>query len=197
MLYNAVLPRILGAFFHYSPNHPDITGLIDCLPQLHRLYHWREPVEVADLCETVSVPPQDEFLWQFSMLFEGQGEMIAPPWGSVYLEKDNLLMGETTSNYREFLTNQRMEFTRRYNEPEDQFGLMLLAYAAFLECNNLDAAATLLEKYLLPWAPRYLELMRNNELSPFYAILAEITQRYLKDVQDRQGLHPVANRIFF
>ncbi|MQI61531.1 dehydrogenase, partial [Escherichia coli] len=99
----AVLVRILGALFYYSPTRPEVRALFDCLPTLDEIYPWRDPRQVAELCSDWSIPDEELHLWQFSVLFEGQGEMPAPPWGSVYLEKDNLLMGDSTAEYRKFL----------------------------------------------------------------------------------------------
>ncbi len=90
----AVLPRILGALFYYSPDRPEVKALFDCLPVLDALYPWRDRGHIEQLCASWSLPDDDMLAWQFSVLFEGQGEMPVPPWGSVYLEKDNLLMGK-------------------------------------------------------------------------------------------------------
>lgn len=193
----AVLPRILGALFYYSPQRPDIHALIDCLHTVPSLYPWRDPAHITRLCENWPAVDDDELAWQFSVLFEGQGDMVAPPWGSVYLEKDNLLMGETTASYREFLRTMGIAFDGEQNEPEDQFGLMLLACSAFLERDNQHAANTLLTHHLLPWASRYLALLQDNTLSPFYARLADITRLYLADLQQQRALQPIDTRIYF
>lgn len=41
----AVLPRILGALFYYSPERPEVKALFDCLPTLPELY----PGAIADI----------------------------------------------------------------------------------------------------------------------------------------------------
>ncbi|ECG8591764.1 molecular chaperone [Salmonella enterica subsp. salamae] len=193
----AVLPRILGALFYYSPEKPEVKALFDCLPTLPALYPWRDREHIASLCASWPLSDEDALTWQFSVLFEGQGDMPAPPWGSVYLEKDNLLMGETTADYRAFLQSQGMVFTDREREPEDQFGLMFLAYSTLLERGNDTAANRLLEAHLLPWAFRYLELLQHNTVSAFYAWLAIVATCYLQDIQQQQGLQPTAKRLFF
>lgn len=193
----AVLPRILGALFYYSPEKPEVNALLDCLPTLPELYPWREPQRVASLCADWPLPDAASLAWQFSVLFEGQGEMPVPPWGSVWLEKDNLLMGDTTADYRAFLQAQGMAFESRQREPEDQFGLMLLACSALLEANKTAAAHQLLDAYLLPWGYRYLERLESSSLSPFYARLAAVTRCYLQDVVAQQGLTPAVKRLYF
>lgn len=192
----AVLARILGALFYYSPTRPEVRALFDCLPTLDEIYPWRDPRQVAELCSDWSIPDEEQHLWQFSVLFEGQGEMPAPPWGSVYLEKDNLLMGDSTAEYRKFLRDQGMTFDSCINEPEDQFGLMLLACSALLAEGKERAANQLLETHLLPWGYRYLELLQRNPVSAFYAKLAQIATLFLQDYQQQQALNPPTKRLF-
>lgn len=197
MLSHAVLPRILGALFYYSPGRPEVSALFDCLTELPDLYSWQDKHKIARLSERWPRPDDAALAWQFSVLFEGQGMMPVPPWGSVYLERDNLLMGESTASYRTFLHTQGLIFAGEQSEPEDQFGLMLLAYSALIEQENEVAARTLLECWLLPWAKHYLGLLQCNEISPFYARLAEVTALFLTDLQQQLCLHPEQKRMFF
>ncbi|PWC23044.1 dehydrogenase [Brenneria roseae subsp. roseae] len=192
----AVLPRLLGALFYYPPGSPEISLLTDKLDQIPELYHWQDKETVYQLCRQLRIPDAETFTWQFSVLFEGQGEMQAPPWGSVYLDKDNLLMGDSTARYRDFLQHNQLTFDRLHNEPEDQFGLMLLALACFLELENESAVVTLLEEHLLPWSHRYLALLRTNTQSAFYAQLAQITGLFLQEIQHRYALSPREYRIY-
>lgn len=197
MLSHTILPRILGALFYYSPQRPEVRALFDSLTELPDLYPWQDRYQIAELSKHWACPDEASLAWQFSVLFEGQGKMFAPPWGSVYLERDNLLMGDTTADYRHFLSLQGIAFAGQQNEPEDQFGLMLLAYSALLEQENEMAARTLLESWLLPWAMHYLGLLQRNEISPFYAQLAEVTALFLADLQQQLGLQPEEKRMFF
>lgn len=201
----AVLPRLLGALFYYSPGTPEITGIVAELGQLPALYPWPDQTAIQAMCAAWPVPAADEFAYQFSVLFEGQGEMSAPPWGSVYLDRKNLLMGDSLARYREFLSGQGLAFNGQHhgtrgdnnNEPEDQFGLMLLALAWLLEQGRQTAAATLLEQHLLPWSGRYLTLLQANDVSDFYRRLAALTDRLLQDLQQRYDLHPPALRLYW
>lgn len=193
----AVLPRFLGALFYYPPTSPDVLAIVGSLSALPALCPWAERAEMETLCQLWPEPEAEAFIWQYSVLFEGQGEMFAPPWASVYLEKENLLMGESTVRYRAFLRQHGLSFTGAQQEPEDQFGLMLLALAALLEQEKDQAAQTLLEAYLLPWSDRYLERVQQNPYSPFYAQLAAVTRLLLQGMQRHYGLQPETPRMFF
>jgi TorA maturation chaperone TorD len=194
---SAVLPRILGALFYYSPGRPEVKALFDSLPTLPELYPWRDPAQMAGLCADWPLPDDDDLAWQYSVLFEGQGDMPAPPWGSVWLERDNLLMGDTTAEYRAFLQSQGMAFDSRQSEPEDQFGLMLLASSALLEAGKDAAVNQLFEAHLLPWGYRYLERLQESAVSPFYSRLATVTAYYLQEMEQQRALQPAVKRLYF
>ena len=194
---DAVLPRILGALFYYSPERPEVNALFDSLSTLPDLYSWRYPVQIAALCAGWPLPDDDVLALQYSVLFEGQGDMPVPPWGSVWLERDNLLMGDTTAEYRAFLQSQGMVLDSHQREPEDQFGLMLLACSALLDAGKAAAVDQLLERHLLPWGYRYLEQLQDSKVSPFYARLAAVTKCYLQDEQLQRALQPVMKRLYF
>lgn len=193
----AVLPRILGALFYYSPKHDAIQALIPQLSSFEILYEWQDKSTISALCPQLTVTDLDVLTYQFSVLFEGQGAMVAPPWGAVYLNKDNLVMSDFTIAYRQFLSQHALTLSSPINEPDDQFGLMLLALASLLESNNHDAVKTLLEHYLLPWAFRYLSHLQNNSVSTFYAALAKITEYFLKEIQHDNALMPVNLQLYF
>lgn len=50
----AVLPRILGALFYYSPERPEVKALFDCLPTLPELYPWRDRAHPITVCVMVA-----------------------------------------------------------------------------------------------------------------------------------------------
>lgn len=191
------MPRVIGSLFYYSPDNPQVNSLIHQIDSLSELFEWSDKAKITQICQGISLPEEQLLVWQFSVLFEGQGEMVAPPWGSVYLDKDNLLMGESTVAYRHFLAKHGIAFVSDICQPEDQFGLMLLAAAQLLEQEKSEAVKQLLEQHLMPWGYRYLECLANNSVSPFYAALANIATLFLQDLQQQYGLSPVTLRLRF
>lgn len=121
MLLNTTLPRILGACFYYPPQSDTVQRLWPLLPQIAELFPWSNPAKIARYCQQMPSIQPEQLEYDFSILFEGQGEMPAPPWGSVYLDKENILMGDSTLQYREFLStfglvNQKpeLDFSTQY-----------------------------------------------------------------------------------
>lgn len=176
----AMIARLLGAFFYYAPNNDITTPLTPALLQMDKLVDWQNPARIAQQCQILADEIDNpELTYHYSLLFEGQGAMQAPPWGSVYLDKEHLLMGESEERYRLFLQQNGLKLDTGMNEPEDQFGLMLMAYAFLLEQNKLTAAHTLVHEHLLIWAPAYLTKLTKNTVSPFYRALGVIAEEFL------------------
>lgn len=216
------LPRILGALFYSPPQSETARQLWPLLPQITEYFPWPDRLEIAQYCQQLHDINPEALEYDFSILFEGQGEMPAPPWGSVYLDKENCLMGASTLRYREFLAGLGLASQSVIREPEDQFGLMLLAWVYLLEQDSTkqhpskqhaaeehlskqyaekqppsEAATTLLTEHLLPWAYRYLEFVKNAQTEhQVYPILAAICESYLKTLQTELKLHPQSYPLF-
>ncbi|MCO6553253.1 MAG: molecular chaperone [Gilliamella sp.] len=180
-LTSTILAKVLGAFFYYPPDHQTVKPLIDTLCQIEHIANWQNAVLIGEQCQIIANQINNpELNYQFSLLFEGQGSMSAPPWGSVYLDQEQLLMGESQERYRQFLQQHGLILNTGINEPEDQFGLMLMAYAILQEKDKPKIAKQLIDEHLLIWSSAYLEKLKQNEISPFYRALAVIAQQYLR-----------------
>ena len=175
------LAKLLGAFFYYSPNSKIVKPLIDGLLHIDELASWTDDKLIYEQCQILADQIQNPDLdFQFSLLFEGQGNMPVPPWGSVYLDQEKLLMGESQERYRQFLQQNGLTLNSGMNEPEDQFGLMLMAFALLAEKKQLAAAKQLIIDHLSIWSSIYLNRLKHNEISFFYQALAVIAEQYLQ-----------------
>ncbi|EJD6044062.1 molecular chaperone [Providencia rettgeri] len=196
-MIDTTLLRILGACFYYSPQSETLKNLFPVLPEIPTLYSWQDAEQIQELCTKLSAIQADEISYDYSILFEGQGSMPAPPWGSVYLEHDNTVMGESTAEYRNFLQSKGLVTNTGVREPEDQFGLIMMAISALAEQGQEAAITVLFEQHLLPWAYRYLALVQQSKTETlFYPCLAQITEIYLKSLQQELGLSPAKVELF-
>ncbi len=50
----------------------------------------------------------------------------APPWGSVWLDKESVLFGDSTLALRQWMRENGIALEADGNEPEDHFGTVLL-----------------------------------------------------------------------
>lgn len=192
-----LVPRILGFLFYYSPTHPSAEAILPALSDLPGHFDPQYKEQISPLIKVLNDQPVEQLENEFSLLFEGLGEMPAPPWGSVYLDKENIVMGESTVEYRRFLANNGITLDTQMREPDDQFGLMLLAFVELMESEKFDACAELLEQHLLPWGFRYLETVQQVEnISCFYPNLAKVTQCYLTSLVEELELSPADKPLF-
>lgn len=116
--------------------------------------------------------------------------------GSVYLDKEQVLFGESNTQYRLFLQQNGIELDSGQREPEDQFGLMLLACAYFLEQDQTQTACELLGKHLMPWGSSYLEQLRYKAPNLFYQRLAEDVSKWLNALIQQQQIEVVKRKIY-
>jgi len=178
----AVVPRVLGALFYYAPHTSFARSARQDASLLTEHFHWQIPQTVTALCQQLTSPP-DELEQDYAVLFQGIGKMPAPPWGSVYQDPENIVMGQSTLAYRHFLQKHGLECTVEQSEPDDHIGLMLLALASLLEQEKDAAVVELLECHLLPWAPRYFSCLKASATDHhFYQTLAQICEHFFADL---------------
>ena len=177
----AIVPRILGSLFYYPPQSEPAQYALHDLPQLAHYFSWSDPKAIKTLCHRLPEPQ----LERFSVLFEGLGDMPAPPWGSVYLDPEHIVMGKSTLAYRQFLQRHGLGVQLARQEPEDQFGLMLLALAHFLEQGQESAVIELLTDHLFPWATLYLQRLKSAcDEDDFYYSLALLAECFLSELSN-------------
>ncbi|WP_368658213.1 hypothetical protein [Budvicia aquatica] len=64
-----------------------------------------------------------------------------------------------------------------------------MAFAYLIEADKPESAARLISEYLLPWAERYLELVKQTETEqPFYPVLADVATVYLSRLKEQMNL---------
>ncbi|GAM66623.1 oxidoreductase component of anaerobic dehydrogenases [Vibrio sp. JCM 19236] len=191
-----MIPRVLGYLFYYSPTKDGYSEALNLLPSLPQALDEDNQGAASAVVSQINVNEnRDELEQRYNQLFVGLGELTAPPWGSVYLDSEGIVMGESTVDFRQFLAINGIELTTDMNEPEDQFGLMLMTFAQLMELESYEAAAELLQVHLLPWAPRYLELLI-AENDSFYSQLAQLADIYLNELKEAFELVPVARPLF-
>ncbi len=132
--------------------------------------------------------------WQ--RLFIGPDPFAAPAWGSVYLDKESVLFGESLMALRGFLARRGITLDTGLNEPEDHIGLLLQLASGFAAQGDDAGLGELLGDHVLPWSGRYLELLAAHAEQPFYAGLAELSALTLAALRERLGVTVVEKRLY-
>ena len=175
--------RLLGASFYYEPSDSRIAGVLDFFRQPTWTEEWEIPLE-EKACEKITAlikqGLKQDLTEQYQNLFIGPNELVAPPWGSVYLDPECVIFGNSLLALRDFLKRHQIAFRAQQDEPEDHIGLMLML-AAYLAETRPHLLVEFLSQHLLTWAPHFLTKLANVENHPFYQGLAKLTLITLDD----------------
>ena len=124
----------------------------------------------------------DDLIWEYRRLFVGPGHLVAPPWGSVYTDRDCVIFGESTLDLRRWMRENRIKVAEDKGEPEDHIGTMLSLMAWVAEHKG-EVLPEYLQVHLLTWAPHYLGILERETTHPFYRGLAQLTRESLEGLR--------------
>lgn len=201
----AFVGAALAPFFLNDPRTGDAADAFAALAELdmeEAAAEW--PFVNADdaasalglMCEGLAAGADNEALvWEYRRLFVGPGHLPAPPWGSVYTDRDCVTFGEATLALRAWMRAHGIERLSDERTPEDHIGLML-ALLAFLAAERPELVDEFLAEHLLPWAPHYLEALEAAAEHPFYRGLASLTRATLEGMGNALGLVVATPRFY-
>jgi TorA maturation chaperone TorD len=178
----ALSARTLGALFSFAPQSEQAAPLVSALRDGSWQAQWpfSVPAEVVARFAEHNDEPLAE-AWQ--RLFIGPWALPAPPWGSVWLDKENVLFGDSTLELREWMRQNGIARAALNNDPEDSFGTLLLLAAWLCESGQDEAFSQLLARHLLPWSGRFLTVFVSEAGHPFYQALGQLSQATLAEWQ--------------
>lgn len=140
-------------------------------------------------------PHAEALVWEYRRLFVGPAKMPCPPWGSVYIDRDCVVFGESTLALRAWMRKTGIKRLGDEKTPEDHIGLML-ALMAWIAQEKPELLKEFLINHLLPWSSHYLEQLDEAAQHPFYKGLAQIAKASLEGMQDAFGLEVSYPRFF-
>ncbi|AFJ47310.1 Tat proofreading chaperone DmsD [Shimwellia blattae] len=194
----AISGRVLGALFYYAPTSEEARPLLETFrtPEWASQWPWQDPHSLA-LCGQLSTALDNttgeplQAAWQ--RLFIGPDALPAPPWGSVWLDKESVLFGDSMLALRQWMRTCGIEYQLQQQEPDDHFGTLLMLAAWLAEQGQAQQVDELLAWHLLPWSGRFLELFTEGARHPFYQALGELARQTLAHWQ-AELLIPVAEK---
>lgn len=128
----ALSARTLGALFSYAPNSAEIAPLVAAFQDGSWQQQWPFPV-AAPLASGFAASAEETLPEAWQRLFIGPWALPAPPWGSVWLDKESVLFGDSTLALRQWMRENGIALEADGNEPEDHFGTVLLLAAWLCE----------------------------------------------------------------
>lgn len=201
----AFVGETLGPFFLQDPVKGDARAAFEALAALDPREAGGEwPFVAAEHAErylTLMVGAlakgvdDEDLVWEYRRLFIGPAKKPAPPWGSVYTDRECVVFGESTLALRRWMRENGIERTTDEKTPEDHIGLMLVLLAWLA-----DAKPELIEQYLrdhvLTWSSHFLEQLADAAEQPFYEGLALLTKESLEGLQAELGIEVAYPRYY-
>ena len=139
---------------------------------------------------------EDEALvWEYRRLFVGPAPKPAPPWGSVYTDRECVVFGASTLELRRWMRERGIARQTDDKDPEDHIGLML-ALMAWLARERPADLDEYLRKHLLTWSSHFLDELAEAAAHPFYEGLARLTKASLEGIQQARGLDVTYPRFY-
>lgn len=154
------------------------------------------------LGEEFSAAEPESLLLDYTRLFLGPSHIIAKPYGSVWLEKEQTLMQDSTMAVEALYQEGGFEIGEDFRELPDhiaaelEFLYLLIFRANEARCNDdpeVLMAMTSLKKRFLgehlgSWIGSFSAAVRAGAQSGFYRELAELTERFIRMEAGSDGI---------
>ncbi len=126
-------------------------------------------------------------------LFVGPFKLLAPPYGSVYLEGGRKVMGESTLDAERRYRTAGLKLSRQVKEAPDHIAIELefMYYLIFEEIEAINrsdyqsamgflkAQQAFLQDHLGAWTPAFAKKVEENAETDFYRNLAKVLRAFI------------------
>lgn len=154
---------------------------------------WREPdadlvaaIETGDLDEVatdIDTVSLDALRIEYTRLFVGPAEPPCPPYESVYRDEGGQVLGPMTRAVVTWYRSYDLEPDVEVPELPDHIGTELEFLGCLYRENETEAAKQFLEEHPREWIGQFLNEVREATDDPFYAALADTTERVIEPLE--------------
>lgn len=186
--------RLLAACY-YSPTQALLEE--DCCGALANLLAEVAPDAATHAAEATAFSGDlsaEALAVEHARLFVGPFQLVAPPYGSIYLDDTKTVMGDSTAKVAAFYHSCGLHLADDFHELPDHFAVELefMSYLAFMQreasgagnCAETQRLTGLqrefLNTFLLPWLEPFTAAIINDGEAPFYQALARCTAAFIK-----------------
>lgn len=200
----AFIGNVLGPLFLHEPCSEQVRELYTTLAAMDAQEAAEEwPLVLAETAQpslermrtALESETEEDLTWEYRRLFVGPARKAAPPWGSVYLDKDQVIFGISTLDLRRWMRENGIANTAGDNDPEDHIGRMMLLMS-WLSENDPAALPSFLQDHLLTWAPRFLCVVEQETDSEFFSALASLSAASLEGVRESLGITAAPAKLY-
>ena len=175
-------PRLSDKLETLEFNMPNV-----CEPAVGFIQSMRKEFKAGDNLEALKV--------DFSKLFVGPYKLLAAPYGSVYLDGERKIMGESTLDVKNRYREAGLDTAKNFKDTPDHITaeLEFMYYLIFKEIeafadSDTEAAIgfiqkqkSFLEDHLMSWVPEFGNNIIEYAENTFYPNLAKATETFLKE----------------
>lgn len=158
-----------------------------CKPAIEFVRNMRKAFESGAQIEPLKV--------EFAKLFVGPFKLFAAPYGSVYLDGERKIMGDSTLDVKSRYREAGLDTAQNFKDAPDHISaeLEFMYYLIFKEIEAFADSDTetamgfiqkqksFLEDHLMAWVPKFADSIIKNAENPFYANLASATKAFLEE----------------
>lgn len=139
--------------------------------------------DVEKMAESFTNSSEEELKVEYARLFVGPHKLIAPPFGSVYLEPNGLLMGDSTIAVSGIYQECGIDLAADVKQLPDHITLELefIYFLIFKEMNDaqntenwIAMQKNFMQDYLASWVPQFVENIENGSDNTFYKHLGSL-----------------------
>lgn len=139
-----------------------------------------------------------ELAIEHAKLFVGPFELLAPPYGSVYLEQQKRVMGDSTMSVIKMYREYGLKIADDFKELPDHIAVELefMYYLIYKEIEAVQHAENekaalffkaqkqFMHQYLGGFIPPFCERIKAETINEFYEALADCVSRFVKSDHD-------------
>jgi len=186
--------RLLSACF-YQPEKDVFLqeGIFENLASLLKEVSPEASAFVSEMEKAFLISSEVELTVEYARLFVGPNELLAPPYGSVYLDRGRKVMGDSTMEVINMYEEQGLSIDKEFRNLPDHITaeLEFMYYLIYKELEALDRAdiATALSaiktqelfmnRFLRPWIEPFCHNLREGSDSGYYKSLADCTLSFV------------------
>lgn len=194
--------RLLAACFYLPKRDVFIQeGLFRTLEGLMRDVCPSAAVHAAAMGDALEGSSDNEPALEYARLFVGPFELKAPPYGSVYMDKDRKVMGDSTVEVMNLYREAGLAVSDDFTELPDHIAVELefMYYLIFketeaLEKSETDTSGRYLEmqdrftrEFLGKWTPAFCSKIKEGTENTFYIALSDCLSAFMTNAP-RSGI---------
>ena len=188
--------RLLSACF-YQPEKDVFLkeGIFKNLASLLQQVSPDASVFVGEMEKSFSRYSEKELNVDYAKLFVGPNDLLAPPYGSVYLDGGRRVMGDSTMEVIKVYEEQGLVMDRDFKNLPDHITVELefIYYLIFKEIEALERSDMhgayefikeqkfFLDRFLKSWIGPFCDKMKEGAMSEFYRSLADCVCTFIRN----------------